>query len=473
MSSAQPSVIDPDLLVTIRRHLEGLRRSPDGAALYTLIERGLQRFAGADGRIELAFVTFLNSILGRYAKDEANPPPTRVKARLIQQRLMLHLPSPATSPPPAVDSEQKERSIEPASSPPGASQPVADDVRPVPESDLDATATASPEIAPIAMASVEDSGSEAGDPTYPAVDLPPVHLEAPENGSESTAGQTPSAVPPAQDAAGPEQPPRESTPTGAQVSALVDRVTESITFNQEFDALLNTQSRAIARVDNAIRDFNEVKQLIANGLQELMRERETLQHQLTSAAERVRAAEVERTQLRRELGKARKHSLHDELTGLPKTESFVRNLESEIGRVRRYGFALTLALVDIDGLEAINREHGREAGDAVLRCYASEILGSFRSYDVVARYDEDSFAVLFPNTQKEGAIRALNKARKRVKEAFLTHNDSHFPMPGFSSVLAVYAPGEKASALLRRADEALDHAKLKARGQTVLALPSS
>lgn len=477
----QPTVIDPGLLAAIRRHLEGLRRSPDGTALFSLIERGLRRFAGPDGRIELAFVTFLNSILGRFAADAAYDQATRVKARLIQQRLMVHLPDPAAR------TAVAKAPIGPSALTPmesGGSGPPADAASPRPDPSAEPAAPQGPAAAsvkPHAPPAAEASAS--GQPPEAAADAVSVAPEQPASTGNSAGVEltgTVAAQPP-EDSCAARAPEAVSVSTESEadgaaraaVATLVEKVTETITFNPEFDALLQSQEQALARVDGAIQDFNDLKHLIVRGLDDLIRERAVLKQQLTNAAQQARNAQAERAELQRELSKVRKHSLNDELTGLPKREGFVRSLEAEIGRVRRYGFALTLALVDIDGLDAINREHGRAAGDAVLRCYASEVLGNFRAYDVVGRYDDDAFAVLFPNTQKEGALRALDKARKRAAETFLSHDDRHFALPGFSSVLAVYTPGEKAAALLRRADEALDHAKLKGHGQTVFALPSA
>jgi diguanylate cyclase (GGDEF)-like protein len=395
--------LDIPLLRGIRRHFDGLKRTPDGAALHMLIERGLKRY-GAAGRIEEAFVGFLHALLERYVKDPKSDPATRVKARLIQQRLTLHLPSAA----------------------PGVAAPAVADKPPAPAP----TRSRVPPLNP---------------PTSPA-------------------------------AAQPEEP----APAAARVEklnhmeeVLVDKVTETITFNDEFDSLLKTEERGLQRMDQAIGDFSDLKQLLVKGLDDLIRERQELKEKLSNTAGFLKAVESDRRQLKSELGKYRKHSLTDDMTGLPKREVFVKSLEGEIARVRRYGFSLALAVIDIDGLDGINRQHGREAGDAVLRCYAGEILSNFRTYDLVARYGEDEFAVLFPNTQKEGAVRALEKAQKRVTETYLSHEGKSFPLPGFSSVLTLYAPGEKAVQLLKRADEALDHAKLSGQRRMVVALPTA
>jgi diguanylate cyclase (GGDEF)-like protein len=108
----------------------------------------------------------------------------------------------------------------------------------------------------------------------------------------------------------------------------------------------------------------------------------------------------------------------------------------------------------------------------VLHAYAHEIMSQFRSYDLVARYGDDEFAVLLPNTQKEGATRAIDKAQKRAAGTYIQVEGHNVPLPSFSSVLTLYSHGEPPETLLQRADEALAHAKQRGAAQSVLALPS-
>lgn len=266
---------------------------------------------------------------------------------------------------------------------------------------------------------------------------------------------------------------RSSPPTIEPAEqALADPVTESIAVGKEFGDLLESERQALQNMESPLGDFNDLKQILVKGLNELIEERRTLIQKLGRASEYLDAVETDRQRLRTELRQARQHGLSDELTGLPKRDVFIRQLEAEIGRVKRYGFALALAVIDVDGLDRINSHYGRAAGDAVMRCYAAVVLSKFRTYDLVARYGDDEFAVLFPNTQQEGAMHALEKAQKTAAGTCISYDGQNIPLPTFSSVLSVYAHGEKADALLKRADEALYHAKTKGQNQLVVALPA-
>ncbi len=418
---------DPSLLKSLKHHLEGLKRTEHGLILYNQIQRGLQKYGHADGRIELVFVTFLHGLLGKYATSPACDPATRVKARLIQQRLTLYLPTPSTAPAAAPA----------AAAPPSVSPPVA--AKPV----------VSPPIVPA--------------PT-PAPPAPPVVAARPEPVMEA-------AIP----ASAPETSPSPTRQEKIEAleDTLADKVTESITVDKQFGELLESERAALQDTHSPLGELGDLKQILVKGLNELIEERQALIEKLSTASEYLKAVETDRARLRQELGQARKHSMADELTGLPKRDVFIKQLESEIGRVKRYGFALAFAVIDIDNLESVNKRYGRATGDAVLRCYAGEILSKFRTYDLVARYGGDEFAVLFPNTQKDGAMHALEKARKTATSTFIHQDGKNIPLPSFSSVLTQYSPGEPPAALLARADETLTHAKLGGYNRMVVALPTA
>jgi diguanylate cyclase (GGDEF)-like protein len=88
----------------------------------------------------------------------------------------------------------------------------------------------------------------------------------------------------------------------------------------------------------------------------------------------------------------------DELTGLPNRRAFVESATSEVERVKRYGGALTVACLDLDGFKTVNDRDGHAAGDRLLARVAAEIRGGLRSTDVVARVGGDEFYLMFPET---------------------------------------------------------------------------
>ena len=101
----------------------------------------------------------------------------------------------------------------------------------------------------------------------------------------------------------------------------------------------------------------------------------------------------------RERFEAERHAARtDELTGLPNRRAFAEAAASEAERIRRYGGALTMACLDLDGFKTVNDRDGHDAGDRLLTRVAEEIRGGLRSTDVVARVGGDEFYLLFPET---------------------------------------------------------------------------
>ena len=254
--------------------------------------------------------------------------------------------------------------------------------------------------------------------------------------------------------------------------AFVHRMAESITRSQEYHRMLRSHMKAIKLADSE-NDFNDLKTLLMRGMEDLLKGNEALGRDLDSTSHYLKIARLDRALLKDELGRIKNNTTIDELTALQNKEAFVKQLQSEISRVNRYGFSFAIAVLDIDDLKSINNTYGRDAGDEVIRCYARQILSQFRSYDLVARHKSDEFLLLFPNTQKEGALRAVEKAQKRAANLYINHKDKNIKVPTFTSVLTTYTPGDQPDTLLRRTTEAMAQAQRQGRDQVILALPTS
>jgi diguanylate cyclase (GGDEF)-like protein len=240
-----------------------------------------------------------------------------------------------------------------------------------------------------------------------------------------------------------------------------------------YEELRRSEQDAWEAIYGTVKDFNQLKALWASSLDELTQERDELAGKLAEAHERLNQYETETHSMRTELVRLRDTDQRRPARSLPKPiarvqrrpnalakrDLFMRQLEAEAERVKRHGAPFALALMNIDSLEAVGQYHGDDAARTVRRRYAAEILSGFRTYDIVARYRDDEFALLFPNTTRDGAVRAIEKAQKRATETHFTHDGSSFPMPGFTAVLTVFTPGEEPAALLDRTSQRLEEAK--------------
>lgn len=104
----------------------------------------------------------------------------------------------------------------------------------------------------------------------------------------------------------------------------------------------------------------------------------------------------------------------DLLTELPTFNYFARRLTEEFNRGRRMGKPVSVVLVDVNNLTAVNKEYGVRAGDAVLRHVARTIDATKRFSDVVARLGDDEFGVLLLDTGDEGISAFVDRLEDRL-----------------------------------------------------------
>jgi diguanylate cyclase len=97
-------------------------------------------------------------------------------------------------------------------------------------------------------------------------------------------------------------------------------------------------------------------------------------------------------------------------------------LEKECHRAGRFGRWLSVVLMDVDRLAAINQTCGYGVGDRVLERIGILVRSSCRHQDWVARYDEDSIALLLPETAPDGALSLAESTRTMISER-LTFRD--------------------------------------------------
>lgn len=249
---------------------------------------------------------------------------------------------------------------------------------------------------------------------------------------------------------------------------LAHQVREVIKQNERFGAILSNEHENLLRSgDDA--DLRQLKQSLITEVATLREGHGALAKKLEMANNYLRIIETEGQYLNDELTRVHILSLTDELTELPNRRAFMRRLEDEVARVQRYGYPLSLALIDMDGFKAVNDKYGHAAGDEVLRNFSTNILTIFRHHDMVARYGGEEFAVLLPNTDKAGALRALEKVKKRTAESSYQLEGRAMPMPTFSAGISLYKPGETPGNLIERADRALYQAKRMGRNRIELA----
>lgn len=104
----------------------------------------------------------------------------------------------------------------------------------------------------------------------------------------------------------------------------------------------------------------------------------------------------------------------DPVTQLKGLGGFVVASKELLQHARQHGEDLSVVAFDIDEFSALQREFGVAVSDALLRRIASQLHGSVRTGDVVARVGESEFAVLLPRAGREVAMSLSERLRERI-----------------------------------------------------------
>jgi diguanylate cyclase (GGDEF)-like protein len=174
---------------------------------------------------------------------------------------------------------------------------------------------------------------------------------------------------------------------------------------------------------------------------------------------------VHMARLRGELDATREHlRLHlqtDDVTRLLNRRFFFQAAHREYGRARRYDNELSCLMINVDFFKRFNAMFGYDCGDYVLRGVAGVLRDSTRDSDIVARFSEDKFVLMLPETPIEGAISLGENIQRFI-------NENEFNWQGQNLPVSV-SIGEAA----RRRDEAagaVDASDVEDEGSVALSL---
>jgi len=140
----------------------------------------------------------------------------------------------------------------------------------------------------------------------------------------------------------------------------------------------------------------------------------------------------------------------DSLTGLNNRRYGEKRLAEEISRTQRNRQPLTVLLLDIDHLKAVNDKFGHAAGDELIKLFAERLNRAIRGSDVASRFGGDEFVVVLPECQLEDVKKVLG----RLGGATMNWDGHTIPLT-CSAGWADYVRGESPGDLMERADAAL------------------
>ena len=162
-------------------------------------------------------------------------------------------------------------------------------------------------------------------------------------------------------------------------------------------------------------------------------------------------------------------AITDALTNLHNRRYMETHLTALTEQAAQRGKPLAVLILDIDFFKSINDTHGHDAGDDVLREFATRIRKSIRNIDLACRYGGEEFVIVMPETDTGVASVVAERIRRRIAtEPFPIQQGAKQLEVTISIGLAgLSGPDDSAAAMLKRADTALYRAKRDGRNRVV------
>ncbi|HEX5567192.1 MAG TPA: GGDEF domain-containing protein [Streptomyces sp.] len=178
----------------------------------------------------------------------------------------------------------------------------------------------------------------------------------------------------------------------------------------------------------------------------------------------VAAAGIAQTE---RLEEVRRLAFTDPLTGLANRRAVDVRMDEALDRHRADGTVVSLLVCDINGLKAVNDEHGHEAGDRLLERFASvlSLCGAMLPDTLAARLGGDEFCLLAVGPSADEVVRVADEVCRRAAEL----DAGQGAACGVASTGDPIGPVRSARRLFRLADAAQYRAKAARTDKPVVA----
>jgi len=247
---------------------------------------------------------------------------------------------------------------------------------------------------------------------------------------------------------------RKATPTAATAS-LEDRLGRAILQQ-------NAQIQSSSTILNSLRDEPDLQL----GYRRLSDESDALADagaKMRDASEQVRRDMVEEPEEAEAAPASRKTKADAASLLLPaQLESQLRAWWESSGADSR---ALSMALIDIDGLTALNRVLGPAVGEKVVDAVGKVLATCLRESDLLARLEGSNYLLALPDTAAPAALDVLEQVREAIQHTQFRRGDNQIQVT-IGCGLTESLRGEQVSSLISRCETALHDAKRAGRSQT-------
>ncbi|WP_052131681.1 GGDEF domain-containing protein [Vibrio coralliilyticus] len=154
----------------------------------------------------------------------------------------------------------------------------------------------------------------------------------------------------------------------------------------------------------------------------------------------------------------------DELTNMLNRRALFDQISSQVNYLKRKHSKACVIIADIDHFKRVNDTYGHEAGDQVIKKFASIIKSSTRIYDISSRYGGEEFLIFLPNSNLDVAQSVTERILDETRNTEITYEGDVITFTASFGVCE-YDFEQLSDVSIANADKALYHAKHSGRNQ--------
>jgi len=149
----------------------------------------------------------------------------------------------------------------------------------------------------------------------------------------------------------------------------------------------------------------------------------------------------------------------DTLTQIYNRSKFNSELSEALRKAQIYHKPFSIILFDIDHFKKVNDQYGHDIGDSVLIQVTSLVRNLLRNQDLFARWGGEEFVILLEDGTLNDAYELANRLRREI-ETFPFNTVKKLTC---SFGISQFRPNDTDATIMKRADNALYHAKQNGR----------